>query len=395
MSEQQGQDRGDEPPKEPGEIPSDAQRHDDRTAAGTGAAARRTPSRGWILGGAAALVTIGLSTAALVVALNDQSTSTTATPAPGAKSCSATTIAEQELPSVVTIQVQGPEASGTGSGEVIDTAGHILTNNHVIAAAAAGGQITVLFSNGKSEVAKLIGRDPQTDVAVLQVPDPSGLIPITFGSSAGLQVGQPVIALGAPLGLSSTVTSGIVSALDRSVDVPADDGTQAILVAAVQTDAAINPGNSGGALVDCSGDLVGVPSAGASVPNPAGGSSVGNIGIGFAIPSDFAKTIATELIQNGRATHGFLGVTVTTVPDQGTPGSAPSGLYVTSVVTPGPSASAGIQPGDVITEIAGAPATDAEQLMAVTLANRPGESVALTVQRQGAEHEATVTLGSR
>jgi putative serine protease PepD len=278
---------------------------------------------------------------------------------------------------------------------VIDDSGHILTNNHVISAAAGGGTITVVFSDGRTDSAKLIGRDPQTDVAVLQVAHPSGLSPITFGSSENLQVGQPVVALGAPLGLSSTVTSGIVSALDRSVDVPSDDGTTAILVAAIQTDAAINPGNSGGALVNCSGQLVGVPSAGATVPTEGGGASAGNIGIGFAIPSDFAKSIASELIAKGTVSHGFLGVSVMTVGGGSQQGSAPPGLYVTSVTPAGPAAQAGLQAGDIITEIEGSPAASAEQLLTLTLTHRAGEIVSLTYQRQGTPHQAQVTLGSR
>ncbi len=354
-----------------------------------------TPRAGWLLGGVAALAAIGLSTAALVVALGNRSTPPGGTSAEaGTPACSAAEVARQELPSVVTVQVAAGDTGGTGSGEVIDAKGHILTNNHVIAAAASGGTITVVFADGRTEPATIAGRDPETDLAVLRVPDPTGLVPIDFGSSANLQVGQPVIALGAPLGLASTVTAGIVSALDRSVNVPADDGTTAVLVAAIQTDAAINPGNSGGALVNCAGQLVGVPSAGATVPSPEGGTSAGNIGIGFAIPSDFARTIAGEIIATGTVSHGFFGLTVVTVgSDQ--PGSEPAGLYVTSVTPGGPAQAAGVRAGDLITDIAGAPATSAEQLLTATLQNRPGDVVRLTYQRQGAQHQAEVTLGHR
>jgi putative serine protease PepD len=359
---------------------------------------RRVPSTGWLVGGAAAVTAVGLGIAALVVALNgsDNTTpgSTSAANASSETTCSTTKIAERELPSVVTIQVAAGDVSGTGSGEVIDDSGHILTNNHVIAAAADGGKIQVIFSDGHGEVATLIGRDPQTDVAVLQVADGSGLTPITFGSSADLQVGQPVVALGAPLGLSSSVTTGIVSALDRSINVPIDGGKTAILVAAIQTDAAINPGNSGGALVNCAGQLVGVPSAGASVPTGDGGSSGGSIGIGFAIPSDFAKSIASELIANGSISHGFLGLSVTTVAAAGTASAEPTGLYVTSVTAGGPAQQAGLRAGDVITEIDGSPVTSAEQLLTLTLTNRPGEAVSLTYQRQNTTAKANVTLGS-
>ena len=184
-----------------------------------------------------------------------------------ATSCPVTPVADQVLPSVVTISASGTDGAGTGSGEVIRSDGYILTNNHVIAIAANGGKVEVLFADGTSAPATIVGRDTLTDLAVLKVEGISNLKPITLGSSSSVQVGQPVIALGAPLGLSGSVTSGIVSALDRTVEVPAEDDKNALLVSAVQTDAAINPGNSGGALVNCSGELVGVPSAGATVPS--------------------------------------------------------------------------------------------------------------------------------
>ncbi|HEY7048385.1 MAG TPA: trypsin-like peptidase domain-containing protein [Jatrophihabitantaceae bacterium] len=339
-----------------------------------------------LLGPVLAIAAVGLAVAALVIAVHadDKSAGTTGS----TSACPVTTIAEQELPSVVTISVTGPSGSGTGSGEVIDTSGHILTNNHVISPAASGGTIGVLFSDGRSQAAHLVGRDPQTDLAVLQVQQTQGLRPIQFGSSQAVRVGQSVVALGAPLGLSSTVTAGIVSALDRSVNVPADDGQTALLVAAIQTDAAINPGNSGGALVDCAGDLIGVPTAGATVPNPSGGSSVGNIGLGFAIPSDFAHSIAQELIAHGSVTHGFLGVSVDTAPEG-------TGLYVVAVTPGGPAASAGLQVGDVITKIDGESASSAEQLLELTLTHKPGDTVTVTYERQGETQETRLTLGSR
>lgn len=180
-----------------------------------------------------------------------------------------------------------------------------------------------------------------------------------MGSSNDVQVGQPVVALGAPLGLSSTVTSGIVSALDRTVAVPADDGKTALLVSAVQTDAAINPGNSGGALVNCAAELVGVPTAGATVPSPTGQSSPGNVGLGFAIPVDLAKAIADELIATGTVTHAFFGVQVAAIPPQvAEEAGAPKGLFVQGAVSGGPAASAGLRVGDIITNIDGQPATD-------------------------------------
>jgi putative serine protease PepD len=289
----------------------------------------------------------------------------------------------------VTISVAGSTQSGTGSGEVIDNGGNILTNNHVIAAAAASGSITVIFNNGSSQSAQIVGRDPQTDIAVLHVANGADLRPIAIGSSEHVQVGQPVVALGAPLGLSNTVTSGIVSARDRSVNVPADNGGTALLVAAIQTDAAINPGNSGGALVDCNGDLIGIPTAGAAVPTGGGGATSGSIGLGFAIPVDFARQIAAELIAHGKVSHGYMGLSVSTLASGNT-----TGLYVTNIDPIGPAAQAGLKVGDLITEVNGEPATNAEQLLALTLTNSPGSTVKITYTRNGASATSTLTLGS-
>lgn len=356
------------------------------------ASSRRADMTRW-LGPALTVAAVGLAVAALVIAVQPDDESTGNGSANGTATSSApaicpiTRIAEQELPSVVTIAVTGAGGSGTGSGEVIDDSGHVLTNNHVISTAASGGNIAVIFSDGSRQAAQLVGRDPQTDLAVLQVPHTEGLRPIRFGSSKAVRVGESVVALGAPLGLSSTVTAGIVSARDRSVNVPGDNGGTALLVAAIQTDAAINPGNSGGALVDCAGKLIGVPTAGATVPNPNGGSSAGSIGLGFAIPSDFAHSIAQELIAHGRVTHGFFGISVDTAPTG-------AGLLVASVTAGGPAAAAGLQAGDVITELDGEQAGSAEQLLELTLTRKPGDTVTITYERQGNTRETRLTLGS-
>ena len=329
----------------------------------------------------AAVVAVVVGAVAVVLAGRDGDDQATAAP------CDATAIARRTIPSVVTLKVASPggAGAGSGSGEVIRPDGHILTNNHVISAATNGGSVSVLFSDGTSAPARLVGRDVPTDLAVVKV-DRGGELPaIPFGSSSEVQIGQPVVALGAPLGLASTVTAGIVSGLDRSVDVPADEGQRALIVAAIQTDAAINPGNSGGALVDCAGRLIGVPTAGAAVPNPEGGTSAGNIGIGFAIPSDFARKIGDELIENGRVVHGSLGLRVAA--------TGQAGLYVAGLEPGGPAATAGLRQGDLITEIDGRPAVTAQQLQAVTLTKRPGETVRLTYERGGDEHTADVVLG--
>ena len=204
----------------------------------------------------------------LVVGSSSTSNSNASASASSAIGCPVTSVADHVLPSVVTIAAAGPGGSGTGSGEVIRSDGYILTNNHVIAIAANGGKVEVTFSDGTSVPATIVGRDVLTDLAVLKVAQSDNLKVIGLGSSDSVQVGQPVVAIGAPLGLSGTVTSGIISAMDRTVEVPAEDDRSALLVSALQTDAAINPGNSGGALVNCSGDLIGVPTAGATVPNP-------------------------------------------------------------------------------------------------------------------------------
>jgi putative serine protease PepD len=239
--------------------------------------------------------------------------------------CDASSVADTVLPSVVMISANGATGGGTGSGEVIRSDGYILTNNHVISQAAQGGHVSVTFSDGSTVDATITGRDPQRDLAVLHVSSPSTPKVIAIGQSSTVRVGQPVVALGAPLGLQGTVTSGIVSALNRTIHVPGDNGAQALLVSAVQTDAAINPGNSGGALVNCAGQLIGVPTAGAGVPGGAGGS----IGLGFAIPVDSAMQIANDLIAHGSVTHAYFGLATVPVPGaSSSSGSAPTGLFV-------------------------------------------------------------------
>jgi putative serine protease PepD len=310
--------------------------------------------------------------------------------------CDATAVAGRALPSVVTIRVGAAASSGSGSGAVVGSDGYILTNNHVISAAATSGSITVLFSDGTSEPAQLVGRDVHTDLAVLKVDHERAPDPIPLGTSSDVEIGQPVVALGAPLGLANTVTSGIISALDRSVNVPADEGKMALIVAAIQTDAAINPGNSGGALVDCSGQLIGIPTAGAVVPTPEGESTAGNIGIGFAIPSDFARMISDELIARGRVTHGSFGIRVAALSESAARQARTSvGLYVVGTERDGPAATAGMRAGDVITMIGDEPAVTAQQLQALTLTREPGETVELTFERDGGEQTVDVVLGRR
>ncbi len=344
--------------------------------------------RWWWFVGLAVVLVIGGVVGGLIVAATSSSASS--------NTCSATKVANETLPTIVTITARNGAQGGTGSGEIIRSDGYILTNNHVISLAAEGGTVDVLFSSGKTAPATITGRDPKADLAVIKVEGQSSLPVIPFGQSKDVVVGQPVAALGAPLGLSNTVTSGIVSALDRTIEVPSDNGQTALLVSAVQTDAAINPGNSGGALVNCGGQLIGVPSAGATAPAERGASSSGSIGLGFAIPVDLAKAVSDEIISTGQVSHAYFGLQVIPVPEAAANKAGVSqGLYVAGVVPGGPSDDAGLQVGDIITEINGQPATSADQLAAITITKRQGDTVKLTYVRNGKSTTTTVTLGAQ
>jgi putative serine protease PepD len=341
----------------------------------------------------------GVAAALIANAVQSPSGSANGSNANGANApsaCAVTTVADEVLPSVVTIAAQGNAGSGTGSGEMIRSDGYILTNNHVIAAAANGGSVHVLFADGETASATIVGRDVLTDLAVLKAQPPSGLKPISLGSSGSLRIGQPVVALGAPLGLSGTVTSGIVSALDRTVEVPAENDRTALLVSAIQTDAAINPGNSGGALVNCDGQLVGVPTAGAVVPSPSGEASGGSIGLGFAIPVDLAEPIANEIISTGRVTHAYFGLETLPIPPQAAAQAGVSqGLFVSAVAPGGPAAQAGLAQGDIVTKIEGEPARTNTQLAKLTLTKKAGDLVSVAYERNGQSHQANITLGTQ
>ena len=343
--------------------------------------------------GVVVLIAAGVAGALIANAVNSPSnaTTTTATAAAGSSSssCNVISIADEELPSVVTIFAAG----GVGSGEVIRSDGYILTNNHVILPAVGGGPLQVVFNDGSAAAATITGRDPLTDLAVIHVSGKSDLRTISVGNSSTLRIGQGAVALGAPLGLSSTVTSGIVSALGRTVHVPGEASQTALLVDAVQTDAAINPGNSGGALVNCSGDLIGVPTAGATVPSPSGEASGGSIGQGFAIPVNLATKVADEIIATGTVTHSFIGIQTEPLPV--TSESGAQGLRVAVVVPGSPAASAGLQVGDIITSIDGQAATSTDQLVAVTLTKRAGDQVEIGYKRDGNSATTTITLTAR
>ena len=310
------------------------------------------------------------------------------TPVPAAPSQIDTVqVAASALPSTVMIRV-GPNGSGgTGSGFVLDTDGHIMTNNHVIADAADGGRITVVLSDGARVRAELVGRSPSYDLAVIKLTDSHPLTPLPVGDSEAVRVGEPVVAIGSPLALASTVTQGIVSAKNRPVVVNSDGGADSpsAYINGIQTDAAINPGNSGGPLVDAAARVIGVNSAILTLGQSRDTS--GNIGLGFAIPINQAMEIGKLLIEDGKATYPVIGVNI---------GQADSdGVRLSQVDGDGPADEAGLQVDDVVTAIDEQPVTTAEELIVAVRTHRPGDRVTLTYERGGQQRTAEVTLGSR
>ncbi|MGD6744380.1 S1C family serine protease [Streptomyces sp. BH106] len=311
-------------------------------------------------------------------------------------------IAAKALPSTVTIEAEGNSGEGgTGTGFVYDKQGHILTNNHVVAEAADGGKLSATFSNGKKYDAEVIGKAQGYDVAVIKLKNaPDGLKPLTLGNSDQVAVGDSTIAIGAPFGLSNTVTTGIVSAKDRPVASSDGSGTsKASYMSALQTDASINPGNSGGPLLDGNGNVIGINSAiqSASSGGGMGGSGQsGSIGLGFAIPINQAKMVAQQLIKTGQPVYPVIGASVSLeegtggakITEQGAGGSA-------AVTANGPADKAGLKPGDVITKLDDQPIDSGPTLIGQIWTHKPGDSVKLTYTRDGKEHTVDVTLGER
>ncbi len=348
-----------------------------------------------------------------------------------------TAVAAKASPSVVTISVSSADGAGTGSGIILSDDGYVLTNTHVVTLDGATGTptIQVKTDDGHLYTAELVGTDPLSDLAVIKLKDASGLTPLAFADSSKLNVGDTAIAIGAPLGLSGTVTDGIVSALNRSIEVassaapstPDDSGqgdqqqggqqpfdfwnfdipgqggqggqggqqTQQgggnISIPVIQTDAAINPGNSGGALLNSKGELIGVNVAILGTGDSSSGQS-GNIGVGFAVPSNLAKRVSDEIIANGSATHGLLGATVTAA--QSDEQSSTVGALITDVPAGGAAANAGLQKGDVVTQFNGLPITDQTDLTAQVRALAGGAEAEITYLRDGEAHTVTVTLGT-
>jgi putative serine protease PepD len=299
------------------------------------------------------------------------------------------------MPSVVTINVTESGGTATGSGVVIRSDGYILTNAHVVNGATS---ITVTTSGGKTYTGTVVGTDTDSDLAVVKV-NANGLTPAAFADSGKVAVGQLVVAVGSPLGLSGTVTSGVISALDRTIDTGSSSGGSSAIYNALQTDTAINPGNSGGALVDSSGAVVGITSSIATVSssNSFPGqqqSQSGNIGVGFAIPSDQALRIANQLIGSGTATHASLGVSASTAGENQTTGDG-TGATLAAVTSGGPAASAGLTTGDVVTSVDGRAVTSSDDLVGTVRSYAPGTTVTVTYTRGGTTHTARVTLGSQ
>jgi putative serine protease PepD len=298
-----------------------------------------------------------------------------------------TSVADAVLPTVVSLEVRGGGRGSTGSGFVVRPDGYVVTNNHVVSSAADGGSISVTFADGAQVPARIVGRSSTYDLAVVKV-DRQDLPTAPLGDSDRLRVGDPVVAVGSPLGLSGTVTTGIVSALDRPVTT--SDAGEASYISAIQTDAAINPGNSGGPLVDSRGRVVGITSAIATLGN---GESGGSIGLGFAIPVTQAKAIVEQLIDDGEAQYPVVGVLLDlTYSGPGAkvqPASAPG-----DAVTPGGAAdAAGVEPGDVIVAVDGEPVETYEEFVVLIRSQAPGDVVVLEVKRGNEKVTVDVTLG--
>ncbi len=367
-------------------------------------ARRRGP--GWT-GTVVVAVTAGLLSGGLVAGLGALDGPAPADPASSSVSASAPpasqqvsledavswgAVASRVSPSVVTITVRGQSGGGEGTGVVLDKEGHVVTNDHVATAGGPGAKIRVTLTDGRIYDATIAGTDPTTDLAVLKLEDPpADLVPASFGDSSTVEVGQPVMALGNPLGLSNTVTTGIISALDRPVVTGGEQGDAAVVTNALQTDASINPGNSGGALVDAAGKVIGINS---SIAAPSSGDGqAGSVGLGFAIPSDEVQRIAQELVADGSASHAQLGITPAAQPATATvDGTSRQSAVIAEVVPGSPAADAGLQAGDQVVAVDGTPTPAPDSLVALVRSHAPGDEVVLTVVRDGSTQKVTATL---
>ena len=292
-------------------------------------------------------------------------------------------IVQNVKPSVVSIKAEGNSGSGTGSGFIYREDGYIVTNNHVAAPAINGGKLTVYLEDKTSFEAKLVGRNASYDLAVLKI-DATGLKPVNIGDSSAINVGDLTVAFGSPLGLSGTVTSGIVSAINRPVTAGGADDQS--FISAIQTDAAINPGNSGGPLVNGQGQVIGVNSAIATLGN---GTQSGSIGLGFAIPINQAQRVISEIIESGKSTTPIAGISIDST-------YVGVGAKIAEVVADGPAASTDLKVGDIVTKINGEVVEDSTELIVAIRRNNPGDTIVLIVKNSaGNEREVSVVLGSR
>jgi putative serine protease PepD len=389
--------------------PSNPYLHPDARPEAARTTTRERRPRAWVPVASAAVIAALLAsggTAALVSGLDDDGASTSiaavgrsgssdAAPVEGstAEDPDWQAVTAAVAPSVVAIQVSSQQGGSEGSGLVIDDAGHVLTNNHVVSG-AANGTVQVTLSDGRLFEATIVGTDPSTDLAVVQIQDaPDDLQPVALGDSDAVQVGDPVLAVGNPLGLANTATTGIVSALDRPVSATGEDATDSVVTNAIQVDAAINPGNSGGPLFNASGQVIGITSSIATLSSGTGGQS-GSIGLGFAIPVNLAKNISGQLIEDGAAQHAFLGVTMsdgTATAD----GVTRRGAQVQEVTPGSPAAEAGVRSGDVIVAIDDEPVNGAESLTAFVRERTAGQESTLTVVREGSAEQVKVTFAVR
>jgi len=397
------------PPWSPGYTPSATP---SRTSRGRGLTAA-VLAGALVLGGAA-----GVGGAALYGAVTDNgSTGNTSTETSGpfqstknavVQDGTVEKVARAVLPSVVKVNVTTSSSAGSGSGIVLSKDGKILTNNHVVAGAGNNGSITVNFNDGTTRRAKVIGTDPMTDVAVIQAEGVSDATPAALGKSGDLKVGQTVVAIGSPFGLNSTVTTGIVSALNRPVSVAAEQDTPqspfglqpqqqqgqsqdlSTTYPAIQTDAAINPGNSGGPLVDMSGRVVGINSSIRTASSSMSSDQGGSIGLGFSIPIDEVLPIVNQITDKQAPTHARLGVTVADVGGN----TLTQGAQLRSVEKGGAADKAGLKVGDVITKVDDQVIDGSESLVATIRGHRPGDSVQITYLRGGQTHTTTSALGS-
>ncbi|MFN8080518.1 MAG: trypsin-like peptidase domain-containing protein [Kineosporiaceae bacterium] len=379
---------------------------------------RRRPGWGGVIAvGVGAAMVSSLLTAGVVTALEPNtavatptataSAGTGAATSPGVRTSGTTpdwvAVAAAVEPSVVSVRVAGRSGSGEGSGVLLDTKGHVLTNHHVIAEAAGGGEISIVLSDGRTFAATVVGSDPATDLAVLTITSPpAGLTAASFGDSAAAEVGEPVMALGNPLGLSDTVTTGIISAVNRPVTTSASQeqnpfggaSGESVVTNAIQTDAAINPGNSGGALVNARGQVIGITSSIASLGSAGTGGQSGSIGLGFAIPANTAKDIAAQLLASGSVQHAYLGVTLS----EGTvtvAGAQRQAAIIESVAGGTPAAAAGLQAKDAVIALGGQSLDGPDSLVARIRELRPSSTVTLTVVRSGQTRQVPVTLAPR